>query len=85
MLGRLGLTHFCARRDPTYVRLTLEFLSSLVYTTQSWTASTISFYMFNKEYQFNLKRSAELLQFLYGEGVICETPLDIDWVHECQT
>ena len=38
--------------------------------------------MFNKEYQFNLNQIAELLQFPYGEGVICETHLDTDWVHE---
>lgn len=29
MLDRLSLTHFYACKDPTYVSLTLEFLSSL--------------------------------------------------------
>lgn len=53
MIDRLGLTHFYAQRDATYVRLTLEFLISLVYTIQIMTASTVgtvSFRMFNREY-----------------------------------
>ena len=64
MLDRLSLTHFYAHRDPTYVSLTLEFLSSLVYTTNSWTVNTIDivkFHMFNREYDFNLNQMADLL------------------------
>lgn len=38
--------------------------------------------MFNKEYQFSLDQIADLLQFPYGESVICETPLDTNWAHE---
>lgn len=85
MIDRLSLTHFYARRDPTYVSLTLEFLSSLAYTTQSWTANTIGtvkFCMFKKEYEFNLNQMANLLHFPHGEGVYCETPLDTDCPHE---
>lgn len=84
MLDRLSLTHFYAHRDPTYVSLTLEFLSSLAYTIQSWTANTvgtIKFYMFNREYEFNLNQMTDLLQFPHIEGVICETPLDTNWPH----
>lgn len=85
MLDRLSFTHFYARRDPTYVSLTLEFLSSLAYTTQHWTASivgTVKTLMFNKEYEFNLVQMDDLLHFPHIEGVICETPLDTDWPHE---
>ena len=46
------------------------------------TLRTISFGMFNKEYQLNLNQIADLLQFLYGEDVICETRLDTNWVHK---
>lgn len=85
MLDWLSFTHFCALKNHTFVSLTLEFLISLVYTTQSWTASTIGIVklcMFNKEYDFNLDQMTDLLQFPHGEGVICETHLDKDWVHE---
>lgn len=85
MVDRLSLTHFYARKDPTYVSLTLEFLSSLVYTTNSWTSSTVGttkFHMFNRAYEFSFNQMADLLQFPHGEGVICETPLDTDWPHE---
>lgn len=85
MLDRLSLTHFYAHRDPTYVSLSLEFLSSLVYTTNSLTANTVGtakFRMFNMEYEFNLNQMADLLQFPRGEDVICETPLDTDWPYE---
>lgn len=65
MINMLGLSHFYARKDPTYIRLTLEFLSSLIYTTKIMTASTVgtvSFHIFNKEYQFSLDQVTDLLQ-----------------------
>lgn len=81
MLDRLSLTHFYACRDPTYVSLALEFLSSLTYTTNSWTASTvgtIKFCMFNRKCEFNLNQMVDLLQLPHGEGVIFKTPMDTD-------
>lgn len=83
MLDRVGLTHFYERKDPTYVRLTLEFLSSLSYTTHlisSNSTGSVSFRMFHKEYTYDQNAITDMLHFPYGEGVICETPLDIDWV-----
>lgn len=38
--------------------------------------------MFNREYEFNLNQTTNLLQFPHGEGVICETPLGTDLPHE---
>lgn len=38
--------------------------------------------MFNIEYEFNLDQMSDMLQFPHEEGVISETPLDIDSVHE---
>lgn len=37
--------------------------------------------MFNKEYSYSTDQIVEMLNFTYGEGDICETPLEIDWVH----
>ena len=71
-----------ARREPTYERLTKEFLSSLIYTVSPNTASTIGtvkFRMFNVEYEYTTDALAELLDMPHGEGFICETPLDSDW------
>lgn len=84
MINVLGLSHFYARRDVTYARLTVEFLSSLIYVIQLGTASTartVRFQMFNKEYAYSTDQIAEMLNFPYGEAVICETPLEPDWVH----
>lgn len=80
MLG----SHFYASRDATYARLNIEFLNSLIYVIQPDTASaarTVRFQMFNKEYAYNTDQFAEMLNFPYGEGVICETPLKTNWVH----
>lgn len=85
MLDRLELSHFFSQKDPTHVRLTLEFLSSLHYTTRIGSASTtgtVKFRMFNREYKFTTDQLAEVLQFPYGEGVICEAPLETDWMHK---
>lgn len=38
--------------------------------------------MFNREYKFSNDQIADMLQFLYGDGVVCEAPLDIDRVLE---
>lgn len=81
MLDRVGLTNFYERKDPIYVRLTLVFLSSLSYTTHLMTSSfvgSVRFIMFHKEYTNDQNAIADLLHFPYGEGVVCETPLDTD-------
>ena len=53
MLDILGLHDIFARKEPTFERLTREFLSSLIYIVNPNTASTVStmkFQMFNVEY-----------------------------------
>lgn len=88
MLDMVGLTHFYERKGPTYVRLTLEVLSFLSYTTHLMTANSvrsISFRMFYKEYTYDQNAIADMLHFPYGEGVVCETPLDIDLVLEFES
>lgn len=82
MLDRLSLKNLYAHRDLTYASLTFEFLSSLVYTTNSWTSSIIGTAKFRMCIRFNFNQIADLLQFPHGEGVICETPLDTNWPHE---
>lgn len=85
MLDRVGLTHFYEQKDPTYVRLALEFLSPLLYTTHFMAASSarsVSFRMFHKEYTYDHNVITDMLHFPYGEGVVCETPLNIDWALE---
>lgn len=50
MFDRVCLSHFYARKDATYARLTREFISSLIYTIQPGSASTseaVHFRMFN--------------------------------------
>lgn len=43
---------------------------------------TVSFIMFNREYQYNQDDIADMLHFPHGGGVVCETPLDAEWAHE---
>lgn len=84
MLGRLGLSHFYACGDVTYVKLTREFHNSLTYSVKPDTASTIGtvkFRMFNREFKYSTDRLVDLLNIPYGEGVIYETPLDTDEVN----
>lgn len=82
MLDNLGLHDIFANKEPTYDRLTREFLSSLFYTVHPGTASTIGtvcFRIFNVEYEYTTDALAGLLGMPYGEGAICETPLDVVW------
>lgn len=46
------------------------------------TIGKVSFGMCNREYQFSQNYIADMLQFPYGEGVVCETPLVTDWAHK---
>lgn len=46
------------------------------------TVGAVNFRMFNREYQYNQNAIAELLHFPYGEGSVCETPLDPKQAHE---
>lgn len=85
MLDNLGLYEIFANKEPTYDRLTREFLSSLIYTVHPGTASavgTVCFRMFNVEYEYTTDALAGLLGMPYGEGAICETPLDTKWALE---
>lgn len=85
MLGILGLSHFLTRREPTYTILTREFLSSFSYTiipNSASTLGTVKFRMFNWEYEYSLDAKADLFHFSRGNGVVCEAPIDTEWVHE---
>lgn len=78
MLDKLHLSHFSALGDSTYVRQTLEFLSSFYYSTQQVSASTIGtvkFRMFNKEYALNKNSLSDLFHFSHGSDIVCETPI----------
>lgn len=85
MLDNLGLHNIFIRKEPTFEYLTQEFLSSLIYNIHPNTASTsgtIQFRMFNVEYQYTTDKFACLLEFPYGEGALCETPVDLEWSSE---
>ncbi|KAK2383895.1 hypothetical protein QL285_071305 [Trifolium repens] len=79
MLDHLGLNYFLSKKEPVYVKLTLEFLSSLIVATVPDTRSssgTIYFRMFNVDYKFSFDDLADLLHFSHGNRVICEIPED---------
>lgn len=79
VLNKLELTHFCALSNPTYVNLTLAFLSSFDYYTPMVSRNTIGtmkFRMFNRECEFSQDHIADLLQFPHGDDISCEGPLE---------
>jgi len=79
LLDNLGLHNFFSNKEPTYERLTIEFLSSLIYIVNPNTASTVGtvrFRMFAVEYEFSTDELASLLGIPHGEDAICEAPLD---------
>lgn len=78
----LGLHDIFTRKEPTFERITQEFLSSLIYLVHPDTASTVGmvkFRMFNVEYEYSTDELAALLGISHGDGSICETPLDSEW------
>lgn len=82
LLENLGLEHLFDHRENTYMNLTMEYLSSLIYNVSPNTTSTVctvKFRMFNMEYAYITDQLEGLLGFPHGEGVLCETPLDTDW------
>lgn len=38
--------------------------------------------MFSREFAYSTDQLTELLNFPYGKRVICESPLDTDWVYD---
>lgn len=77
MLDFLGLNTIFVNREPTFERLTVEFLSSLIYTVSPNTASTIGtvkFRMFTVDYEFSTNELAGMLGITHGERAICEAP-----------
>lgn len=36
--------------------------------------------MFNREYRYNIDDLIDMLNFPFGEGTLCEAPLETDWV-----
>lgn len=82
MLNKLELTHFCALSDRTYVKLTLEFLSSFGYYMLMVSRNSVGIVklrMFNKEYEFSQDHIADLLHFTHGDGIACEGLLEGEW------
>ena len=85
LLDKIGMHDIFATQAPTYPRLTFEFLSSLIYNVSPNTASTVGgvkFRMFNVEYDYSTDGLAAMLGLPYGDGAICEAPLDTDWAFE---
>lgn len=88
LVGTLGLQDLFEHRDHTYLNLTQEFLSSLIYFVSPNTVSiagTIKFHMFNVEYEYTTNQLAALLGFPHGEGVPCKLPIETDWEFEAGT
>lgn len=88
LLDFLGLHNIFINQEPTYERLTTEFLSSLIYTVSPNTASTVGtviFRLFGIEYEFSTDDLAGLLGIPHREGAICEAPLDAEWSAEVFT
>ena len=82
LLDIVGLHNIFARKEPTFERLTKEFLSSLIYTVSPNTASTVGtvkFRLFNAEYVYTTDELADLLGVPFGDGAICEAPTDSAW------
>lgn len=72
MLNKLELTYICGLSDPTYVKLTLEFLSSFGYYTPMVshnTVGTTKFRIFNKEYEFSQDHITHILHFPHGDNI----------------
>lgn len=82
MLDNLNLYDIFVCREPTFERLTCEFLSSRIYLVSphtSNTVDTVNFRMFNCEYEYTIDALADLLGFPFEEGAICEAPLETNW------
>lgn len=43
------------------------------------TTSAITFRMFNEEYEYSTNQLVELLHIPYGEGVLCQAPIETEW------
>lgn len=82
-LDRLGWDHLATVKDPMYVHLTLEFLSSYTYNTNlasDNTAWTISFRMFSQEYKFSHNQITTFLHFPNETNIPYEVPQWGSWV-----
>lgn len=78
LVETLSLQNLFEHRDHTYMNLTLEFLSLLIYYTvpnSASTVGTVKFRMFNIKYTYITDQIAELLSFPYRKDVPCEAPL----------
>lgn len=84
-LDNIGLHDIFIKKEPTFEYLNREFLSSLIYIVHPNTTSTcgtIRFRMLNVEYEYTTDELSGLLEISYGEGALCETPLDSEWSSE---
>ena len=87
MLETLSLNYLLSFKDPVYAQLTLEFLSSLIFSpvpNTNCSSGTIQFRLFNIEYAFTFVQLADLLQFPHGDDVVCEVPNTDGWQHAFQ-
>lgn len=73
------------RKDATYELLTRKFLSSLDYRARpdsTSTIGTISFCIFNTDYEFTKNEITEMLRLPQRDRVPCEAPIETEWDHE---
>lgn len=87
MLNTLNLNYFLSFKDPVYAQLTLEFLSSLIFSPNpntNYSGGTVQFRLFNVEYVFTFSQLANLIQFPHGDDVVCEVPDTEGWHHAFQ-
>lgn len=83
MLYTLAWNNFVSLRHPTYKRLTLEFLNSHLLINPpacKGTLGTISFKLFNREYEFRHDEIAAFLQFPHEIDLPCEVPMSSEWI-----
>jgi hypothetical protein len=82
MLETLNLNYFLSLKDPIYAQLTLEFLSSLIFSptpNTNCSSGTVHFHLFNVEYALTFSQLADLLHFPHGDDVVSEVPDTEGW------
>jgi hypothetical protein len=83
MLRLADLTFLCTHNQPTYLSLTLEFLSSYSYNTPTgedeYLTGTATFRMFNTEYSISQIQLSTMLQFPVEGQVHPRIPPNSQW------
>lgn len=87
MLSTLNLNYFLSFKDTIYAQLTLEFLSSLIFSlapNTNCSSGTVQFRLFNIEYAFTFAQLTDLLQLPHGNDIVSEVPDTEGWQHTFQ-